>query len=404
VSTLEHWRERGAALGPRTARQSRASLARRLARLRSRLFFIVQCALAAAVAWWAGRTLLHHHAPFFAPVTAMVCLGLTYGQRLRRVVEVTVGVAIGVFMGDVFVQVAGSGVWQIAVVAILAMSVAVFLGAGTIIVTQAGVQSVIVMTLLAQPGAAFSRWVDAVVGGSIALLAATVAPAAPLRRPRIQAARVVAELAEILAATAKALRDNDAELAGATLERARRSESALDELRTLASEGIAVVRLSPFRRRHLPAVQAIADLLEPLDRALRNVRVLVRRAAVAVWRGEAVPPPYVDLVSSLSDVTVHIADELGQRRLAESARDGLSEIGRASSLVAPHPTLSAEVLRAQVRSTVVDLLMLTGLTYHEARARVPASLDALDGGFGVDGGLDDGGGDHPDDEFDAAGH
>jgi hypothetical protein len=35
------------------------------------------------------------------------------------------------------------------------------------------------------------------------------------------------------------------------------------------------------------------------------------------------------------------------------------------------------VMRAQVRSTVVDLLMLTGLTYDEARARVPASA-ALD--------------------------
>ena len=44
--------------------------------------------------------------------------------------------------------------------------------------------------------------------------------------------------------------------------------------------------------------------------------------------------------------------------------------------------LSAEVMRAQVRSTVVDLLMLTGLTYDEARARVPASaaLDDHDAG------------------------
>ena len=39
--------------------------------------------------------------------------------------------------------------------------------------------------------------------------------------------------------------------------------------------------------------------------------------------------------------------------------------------------LSAEVMRAQVRSTIVDLLMLTGLTYDEARARIPASA-ALD--------------------------
>lgn len=49
--------------------------------------------------------------------------------------------------------------------------------------------------------------------------------------------------------------------------------------------------------------------------------------------------------------------------------------------MAAHPGLSAEVIRAQVRSAVVDLLMLTGLTYDEARARVPASADALEGDF-----------------------
>lgn len=381
MSSLGLWRERGAALGPRAARRSRESARRRAHRLRSRFFFIAQCALAAALAWWVGRTVLHHHAPFFAPVTAMVCLGLTFGQRLRRVVEVTVGVAIGVFIGDAFVHFFGSGVWQIAVVATLAMSIAVLLGAGLIIVTQAGVQSVIVMTLLAQPGAAFSRWVDAVVGGSIALLAATIAPAAPLRRPRQQAARVVTEIAVILDETAAALREGDGERAGATLERARQSESALDELRSLSAEGIAVVRLSPFRRRHLPAVQAIADLLEPLDRAIRNVRVLVRRAAVAAWRAEAVPPAYIELIEFLGKVTHHIATELEQRQLPLAARDELARLGRASAQVAPHPTLSAEVIRAQVRSTVVDLLMLTGLTYAEARARVPVSADTLEDDF-----------------------
>ena len=354
---------------------------RRVQRLRSRFFFIVQCALAAALAWWLARVLLHHHTPFFAPVTAMICLGLTFGQRLRRVIEVTVGVAVGVFVGDVFVHFFGSGVWQIAAVTTIAMSVAVLLGAGLLIVTQAGVQSVVIMTLLAQPGYAFSRWLDALVGGGIALLAATIAPAAPLRRPRQQAAAVVNEIALILAETASALRDCNGDLAGVTLERARQSESALDELRSLSAEGIAVVRLSPFRRRHLPAVQAIADLLEPLDRAIRNVRVLVRRAAVAVWRAEEVPSAYVDLIEELGQVTARIAQELEQRRLPEGARSELSRLGRASAQVAPHPTLSAEVMRAQVRSTVVDLLMLTGLTYAEARNRVPVTVDALEDDF-----------------------
>jgi len=381
TSSIGQWRSRGASLAPRAARRSKASVHHRLTRLRHRSFFIVQCATAAAVAWWVATALLHHQSAFFAPVTVMISLGMSYGQRLRRVIDVTIGVAIGVLVGDIFVHFFGSGVWQIAIVAMTAMTVAVLFGAGTMLVSQAGVQSIIVTTLVAQPGVALSRWLDAVVGGSVALLAATITPASPLRRPRAQAAVVVVELSAILACTAEALRQNDKDLVTSALARARNSEHALDELRDLSAEGIAVVRLSPFRRRDLPGVQAIADLLVPLDHAIRNIRVLVRRASVALWEGEDVPPTYIDLISSLADVTAEIAGQLSERRLSRRSRDALTAIAQSSSLVAAHPGLSAEVIRAQVRSAVVDLLMLTGLTYDEARARVPASADALEGDF-----------------------
>lgn len=381
TSPIGEWRSRGASLAPRAARRSKASVQLRFARLRQRAFFIVQCATAAAVAWWVATALLHHQLAFFAPVTVMLSLGMSYGQRLRRVIEVTIGVSIGVLVGDTFVHLFGTGVWQIVVVTTVAMTIAVLFGAGTMLVTQAGVQAVIVTTLVAGQDYALSRWLDAVVGGCVALLAATITPASPLRKPRAQAAVVVAELSDILTCTAKALRQNDTELAASALARARDSESALDELRNLSAEGIAVVRLSPFRRRHLPAVQAIADLLEPLDRAIRNIRVLVRRASVAVRIGEEVPAPYVALISSLADVTAEIADQLGERRLATGSRAALSAVARSSSLVGSQASLSAQVIRAQVRSVVVDLLMLTGLTYDEASAEVPAPANGLTDDF-----------------------
>ena len=89
--------------------RSRLSVATRLARLRSRAFLLVQCAVAAGVAWWLAADVLGHVAPFFAPVVAVVCLGMSYGQRQRRVLEVAIGVAVGVFVADVFVQVVGTG-------------------------------------------------------------------------------------------------------------------------------------------------------------------------------------------------------------------------------------------------------------------------------------------------------
>ncbi len=318
----------------------------------------------------------------------MVCLGFSFGQRLRRVAEVMVGVAVGVGVGDLFVRFFGTGVPQIIFVVALAMSVAVLLGAGTLMTTQAGVQAAIVTTLLPNPGAGFSRWLDAVLGGVVALAAATIAPAAAISRPRQQASEVLNELAAILVETADGLRDkrdqeaheeerDERELTDA-LRRARASEAMLDDLRSAAAEGVAVVRLSPFRRRHRGRVQQIADLVVPLDRAIRNIRVLVRRCAVSVWRDERMPEEYPMLLERLADGTRLIAESLFEPAAKVAAHRVLGELGRRTADMPLPAGLSAVVVLGQIRSTVVDLLELTGTSYDEARKLVPLRLDGLD--------------------------
>ena len=376
--TLDQLRELRDDIAPYAARRSRDSIRRRVDRLRSRSFFIGQCALAAGVAWAIARYVVGHPQPFFAPVAAMVCLGFSFGQRLSRVAELMVGVAVGVGVGDGFVRIFGTGVPQIVFVVALAMSLALLLGAGTLMSTQAGVQAALVTTLLPNPSAGFSRWIDAVVGGLVALAAATIAPAAAISRPRQQASAVLSELSEILVETADGLRSREEDAASDALRRARASESLLDDLRSAADEGVAVVRLSPFRRRHRGRVQEIADLVVPLDRAIRNIRVLVRRCAVAVWRDEAMPPEFPNLLERLADGTRLIGESLFEPHADVAAHRVLGELGRRTAEM-PLPTgLSAVVVLAQIRSTVVDLLELTGTTYDEARKLVPLRLDGLD--------------------------
>jgi uncharacterized membrane protein YgaE (UPF0421/DUF939 family) len=376
--TLEQLRELRDDVAPQAARRSRASVHRRVDRWRNRAFFIAQCALAAGVAWGLARYVVGHKMPFFAPVAAMLCLGFSFGQRLRRVAEVMVGVAVGVGVGDLFVKMFGTGVPQIVFVVALAMSVAVLLGAGNLMVTQAGVQAAMVTTLLPDPGAGFNRWLDAALGGAVALAAATIAPAAAIRRPRQQATSVLNELAAILVETADGLRKHDESVLTDALRRARASESMLDDLRSGASEGVAVVRMSPFRRRHRGRVQQIADLVVPLDRAIRNIRVLVRRAAVAVWRGERIPAEYPLLLERLADGTRLIAESLFEPAADVAAHRVLGELGRRTADLPTPAGLSAVVVLGQIRSTIVDLLELTGTTYEEARDLVPLRPDGLD--------------------------
>ncbi|MEZ5092180.1 aromatic acid exporter family protein [Nocardioides sp.] len=351
--------------------RGRTSLRGRLDRLRDKRWQVGQCALAAGVAWLVAADLLGHPTPFFAPIAAVVSLGTSYGQRLRRVAEVTAGVALGVLAGDLLTHLLGSGAWQLALIVALAMTTALLLDAGAIFVTQAAVQSIVVAALVPDPGAAFVRWTDALVGGAIALVAATVVPRAPLRRPREQAARVVEKVADLLRCAAASVEDGDVDRALDSLRDARSTDGLVVELRAAADEGLSVVASSPFRVRHRGSVRLMAELVEPLDFALRNTRVLARRVAVAAYRHEPVPPEYAGLVRELADCAELVADELRAGRLASAARPGLLALGEASAHAPRSSDLSAEVILAQVRSIVADLLAVSGMDPLEATAAIP---------------------------------
>jgi uncharacterized membrane protein YgaE (UPF0421/DUF939 family) len=353
------------------AERSRTSLRARVARLRSKGWAIGQCAVAAGIAWWLAADVFHHRLPFFAPIAAVVSLGMSYGQRQRRVAEVTVGVALGVFLGDAATHLIGSGGWQIALIVAAGMSIALLLDAGQIMVIQAAVQGIVVAALAPAPGDAFLRWTDAIIGGSVALVAATVVPRAPLRKPRDQAAVVVRKIAQLLRSSADRLGDGDVDEALAMLRDARSTDALIAELRAASSEGLSVVSSSPFRRRHGEHQRQLAELVEPLDVALRNTRVVVRRVAVACYRREPVPASYASLMRDLADLSDRVADELVADRMAEAVIDDLIALGRATAQVEHSDDLSAEVILAQVRSIVADMLALCGMDPLEATDVIP---------------------------------
>lgn len=351
--------------------RGRSSARERIGRLRSKLWHVGQCAVAAGVAWFVAADLLGHTTPFFAPIAAVVSLGTSFGQRWRRVAEVTCGVALGVLAGDLLTHWLGSGAGQLALIVALAMSAALLLDAGAIFVTQAAVQSIVIAALVPDPGDAFLRWTDALVGGGVALVAATVVPRAPLRRPREQAAAVMAKIAEVLRCCAESIVDGDVERALGALRDVRGTDPLVAELRAAADEGLSVVASSPFRRRHRGRVRQMADLVEPLDFALRNTRVLTRRVAVACHRGEEIPGAYAELVRDLAQRADDVAAELRAGRVPSASREGLLALGEATSRAPRAAGLSAEVVLAQVRSMVADLLAVSGMDPMAATDAIP---------------------------------
>lgn len=351
--------------------RGRRSLAGRLTRWRDKRWQIAQCAVAAGVAWFIAAELLGHDVPVFAPIAAVVSLGTSYAQRLRRVTEVTAGVAVGVFLGDLLVATLGSGAWQIALVVGLAMTAAVLLDAGTLFVNQAAVQSLFVAALVPGTGESLVRWSDALVGGAVALVAATVVPSAPLRRPREHAGQVLAKVAALLRGAAEVMVDGDAERGLDLLADARATDHLVRRLQAAADEGMAVVASSPFRVRHRSGIRRVADIVDPLDRALRSTRVLVRQVAVGAYRRRPVPHAYAVLARELAGVVDALADGLCEDHLDVELRTALLAIARDTGQVERAEDMTAEVVLALLRSVIADLLMLTGLGQLEATDAMP---------------------------------
>ncbi|HWM73912.1 MAG TPA: FUSC family protein [Nocardioides sp.] len=351
--------------------RGRLSVRARAGRLADKRWHVLQCACAAGVAWFIAADILDHPTPFFAPIAAVVSLGTSYGQRLRRVAEVTLGVAIGVLIADLLAVQLGSGWWQLTLIVALAMSTAFLLDGGQLFVMQAAVQSIVISALVPDPGQALTRWTDALIGGAVALVGATVVPAAPLRRPREQAARVVRKIAELLRAASEVMVDGELEHGLDLLADARSTDTLIRELQVAADEGMAVVSASPFRVRHRGNLRRMVELVDPLDRALRSTRVLVRQVAVTAYHRREVPQSYVRLAVDLSLAAEQVADELRADRMAAAAQPALLRVGEATGRVERSDVLAAEAILAQLRSIVVDLLLLTGMDQMESTDALP---------------------------------
>lgn len=337
-------------------------------RLRVAILPILQCSLAAGLAWYLATEVFAHERPFFAPIAAVISLGLSLGQRWRRALEVAIGVTVGVAVGDLIIAAIGSGTWQITVVVAIAMVVAVMLDRGPLVPIQAATSAVLVATLLPPGGVdGIHRVIDALIGGVVAIVVVAVVPTHPVLRARRDAAGVLTTVSDVLVDVAEGLRRSDRDMLLEALEEARGTQPEIDAMRSDISGGREISVISPLywnSRSRLERITAVAD---PIDNAVRNVRVLARRAASAVDKNESIKPEIVELIVRLAHAfevvnDMILADPGQQPDPASAARVLRSIAHRSKPELVEGSALSETVILAQVRSTLVDLLMVCGLS------------------------------------------
>ena len=374
--------ERAQPLIEEAAERSRASARTRADRVRHAARSVLQATIAATVAWLIATELVGHQTAFFAPVSAMITLGLTQGQRGRRAIEVVLGVTLGIAVADLLVILLGTGWWQLAVVVSFAMTAALLLGSGDMFAQQAAVSAALVATL--QPpddGVSFARAVDALIGGSVALAtSALVFPVHPVRLVRDAAEPVLSERAGVRDDVAAALAARDRDAVQAALERGRAIDDLARELEDALDVGRETARLAPPRRRTLGTVDDYAEAARQIELAVRNVRVLARGARRAIDLEENVPPEVSDALRDLASAVRALGRALDDHAEADEVRrPALRAAGTATLVLERTGNLSVSVIVGQIRSTAVDLLRSTGITYDDAADAVRAAAgDAED--------------------------
>ena len=315
---------------------------------------ILRLTMAPALAYWLSTQQFSHGQAFFAPIAAVLTLTVGVGQRAVVVVEIILGAALGILVGELFILSIGRGFWQLLVVLALAVLSARFIRLPGVAVTQAVISAVLLVAIVPAPGVAdpaLNRFVDALLGGAAALATIVLLPVNPLREIDTGMMRLRAELSRILGHLADALRADDAVRASAALDQARAAQEMVEALGTVADSVSEVARLSPFRWSQRSAVVERTAALVNLDHALRNTRVLTRRAAAMLRNGEAAPSGLAESMDCLSALAAR----------EDAGRDELVEVARLAITTATDElTINTASIASQVRAIVADLLLAGG--------------------------------------------
>lgn len=342
----------------------------------------LQVTAATLAAFAFAHLVLGHAAPILSATTTISTLGFARDARPIRVLESAVGILVGIALSEVLLLLIGKGIWQIVPFMLLALLVGRFSSPSNAFAAAAATHSVLVLFLPDPAGGAFVRSVDGLVGGAVALLATALIPRDPIGLARADARAVFIRVDTALVDTIEALGYDRRLRADAALDRVRSTQPLLDAWQASLDTAAAVARVSPWLRRRRADLAGQEHIRRHLDLAIRNLRVVIRRIGTQ-------GPPTVDrepIAALLDDVRLGIGhiERATQQRDRSGGAAPLADARRVLDVVAARldpalvfgPDVDAgdivgeSVVVLMLRPLVIDLLMATGWSHAEARARL----------------------------------
>lgn len=370
------------------ARTLRTGAPRRGAsRVRERVIFAIQVGLAAGIALAIADTFGNHPDPFFAPMAAVISLGVSGGRRLRRSFELILGVAVGIGIGDVMISWIDTGYWQVGAVVVLAVLTATFVDKSAAVAIQAANTGVLIGTIL-PPGATgtWDRMVDALIGGAVAIIVMAVIPNSALRPVRRVMSELLSKAALVLDDVAAGMIRRDTDDLKFAMKMARGTQGTVNNLLNSADGGAEMVAVSPLywnARRHK---RTLHRSLEPVDNVMRNTRVLAHRAQIMISDGVEPTQKMYWLLRELANEIGHLGavfSEGGTRGTRDDAVEipeivrNLQKLAAQTGMdVAEGTGLSGMVVLAQIRSLIVDTMVVCGYSRESAMAALSPTVES----------------------------
>jgi uncharacterized membrane protein YgaE (UPF0421/DUF939 family) len=327
-----------------------------LRRVAANAWPLLQSTAAAPAAWWLARWLDNHPNPFFAPIAAVVALNASRGERGANALRLLAGVFVGIVAGELAISALGGGYGTLALATFTAMAVAFALGGPRVTIAQAA-SSAILTVAVADGQAGPNRLVDALIGAGVALVFTQVLfspePVALLRRAE---AAALAEMADGLELTARALERGDDELDRQAMSKLWDLRDRLVDLRRTRHASNRVVRHSLLWRARMAPVARESEDAGHLD-LLGGSCLLLTRTALAMSRpeGRGLAPGIRELAVAIGD----LATAPGDRATRQQAADRALALARP---VAASPSRSQATLTASaaIRMVATDIAAFAG--------------------------------------------
>lgn len=365
-----------------------------LSRGRGDALTVGRAALAAALAYLVSGFLWNHEYPFFSSIVAFIIIGFGIEKKMRKIVEMSCGVMLGVLLGELARGLLGAGTWQILVIVFCAGMLARLIDSSNLFGFQVAIQSLLVMIMPATPTMTpGGRALDAITGVSVAIVVHLLLSGDPRRLQSRAAASFYRELEGTLVNLALAARSGDRAVAQAALKKLRDvSQKYTDEWKLANDVANEIATFAPSGLRHADDVSRLQHLLVGSDRAMRNARVIARQETdfLEAVRGDA--------HSTLADALLAARDAVQELATAVSHEDvdftaARRQLRLFSSYLTPEMLLRNDegkrpgraghfegvTLTIQLRSLAIDLLQATGLSASEAKRFLPSLVVAADG-------------------------